>query len=114
MAKYKDISNNSFIAVTITDALSDFPEASRTAWLDLNTNQLYISAVLVDLKTLYLEAKKLEPTREGLPIIQHNDDLYVDVAWVRKIIPGQAGRFRYIEQVFLDALFNSGTARSKH
>lgn len=107
MTKSKEIDRADFIAITISDGLDDYPEPLRTAWLELSTNQLYVSVALVDLKVLYEASKKLEQTAQGgLPIIEHGRDRYVDIAWLKKICPAQAGHFTLLEKIFRRGLFN--------
>ena len=107
MTKSKEIDRTDFLAITIADGLDDYPEPLRTAWLELSTNHLYVSAALADLKVLYLASKKLErTTTDGLPIIEHGRDRYVDIAWLKKICPAQAGHFTLLERIFRRGLFN--------
>jgi hypothetical protein len=107
MTKFKEIDRADFIAITIADGLDDYPEPLRTAWLELSTNHLYVSAALADLKVLYRASKKLERTAtDGLPIIEHDRDRYVDIAWLKKICPAQAGNFTLLEKIFRRGLFN--------
>ena len=107
MTKTKEIDGTEFIAITIADGLDEYPEPLRTAWLELSTNHLYVSAALADLKVLYLASKKLErTTTAGLPIIEHGRDRYVDIAWLKKICPTQADHFTLLEKIFRRGLFN--------
>ena len=107
MTKTKEIDGTEFIAITIADGLDEYPEPLRTAWLELSTNHLYVSAALADLKVLYLVSKKLERTTpNGLPIIEHGPDRYVDIAWLKKICPTQADHFTLLEKIFRRGLFN--------
>jgi hypothetical protein len=107
MTRTKEIDRSDFIAITIADGLDEYPEPLRTAWLELSTNHLYVSAALADLKVLYQESKRLERTAtEGLPIIEHGRDRYVDIAWLKKICPGQASHFTLLERIFRRGLFS--------
>ena len=107
MTKSKEIDGADFIAITIADGLDEYPEPLRTAWLELSTNHLYISAALADLKVLYLESKRLERiAKDGLPIIEHGQDRYVDIAWLKKICPNQTSHFTLLERIFRRGLFN--------
>ncbi len=112
MAKSREIDSADFIPLTITEALAKYPEPLRTAWLELSTNRLYVSAALADLKMLYLAGKRLEQTaRHGLPIIEHGRDRYVDIDWLKKICPDQADRFIVLEKIFRTGLFDQTTGR---
>jgi len=115
MTRTKEIDRADFIAITIADGLEEYPEPLRTAWLELSTNHLYVSAALADLKILYLASKQLERTAtEGLPIIEHGRDRYVDIAWLKKICPTQADHFTLLEKIFRRGLFNQDRQEPCH
>jgi len=115
MTKNKEIDETEFIAITIADGLDEYPEPLRTAWLELSTNHLYVSAALADLKVLYLASKKLERTAtNGLPIIEYGRDRYVDIAWLKKICPTQAEHFALLEKVFRRGLFEQDRQGLSH
>lgn len=115
MSKSVEISGRNFISITMADSLSEYPEALRTAWLDLAADRLYVSAALADLRILYQAAKKLEHRApEGLPIIEYGDDRFVDVAWLQEIFPTQAKHFRLIEMAFRNGLFRQDLSAGSH
>lgn len=112
MSKSREIDSSDFVPITIAEGLDDYPEPLRTAWLELSTNHLYVSAALADLKILYLAGKRLEESaREGLPIIEHGGDRYVDIAWLKRICPDKAAHFSLLEKIFRTGLFQDEGGR---